>query len=985
MMSQAIMRPIDKIHGLLQGKGPDSKGYYRACCTAHEHEDPCLTYREADDGGVFLHCFKGCSRESILASLKVRERDLHSNNGYKPTARTNQARVTTMELAIHYRIHYRALFSYGVTDDYKYVTDDGKRYDGLRIAYKFRDGSEHTKIRLRYGVSGHDVMYVKETPGESIPYGLWKLNEAEQAGYLVIGEGESDAWTCWLHDVPFLGIPGATNEACLSRIDIPKEFANIPRIYVIQEPDQTKLAANLDKAAQGFYARVYRTLSKCGYAGEIYCVDYKRLTGYKDPNEMHQALTQDKTASLFRQLLEETLQKADPAGNKATQEREEQADDAQLDKLRAAIDDKDIDALWDHIVILANLDTKGEESWLRAIKAAFGKEVNLNKVRQEIANARKANAETERRDMDTVAELFEEQYGDTWAYDIYGQTWRKWTGTHWAEPASEEDSKTELDALIVKLLHTLEFEIKSNGMLDCVHRLARGRCKRKFVTVASAVNFSNGTWNASTGELGQHRKEDNFLYCLDYDFDDSGDYPQTRAFYESVLCNKNPKGTDWLSDQHAMQAVMAQFGLALLGDMKMHRILFLLGATRAGKSTIMRHGNGICGNVQAHATLLEERYGAFAGDSLFFSELEGKRVRFQRNKQRLVCADEIKPESIRDNEGVFKNMSAHSGVDMRGMNKDDQIDNTWRPKLIISSNEKPRYKDTSGAIAKRIIYLAAPRERAEQEQDLSLLDKLMAERGAFARDCIRVALAALEMGYIPKSRYMKEHAQEAEITGNALKAFMEECCVLGEGERVHTDKLYQAFLRYRERDGHSGQYAKLTMVAALKEMNKGIGACDNAVRIDGEQGRALYGIRLKTLLEMNSDEEQASHVQDDSLLLPELAQAQTLRCYTPVTINSTYRNGVEAACEAASQETRYDVTINSQNKVPIGTFLSDNNTKVGTLEGYYSDKISSHCNGNLAEQPVAPPRPRYDSQKPIVTACNIVTPVVEFSGKYEDF
>lgn len=954
--------PIDRAHDILDGKGPNSDGWYKACCPAHEDTSASLSYREVGDG-VYVRCFAGCERSAILKAMGVQEKELRTGD-YKPSIHIKKP-FTLIELAENKMLPWQELFNYGVTDFYRYYGQDV-----IRISYKDRNGDEHPKIRVRLGSSGHDQKW--EGPGEIIPYGAWKLTEAEQASYLVIPEGESDAWTFWHHSIPALAIPGADMVKCLDRIDLKNTFASIPKIYIIQEPDQAERAASINKSGQGFYANVYKRLRQNGYTGEIFHVNYKRLTGHKDPNEMHQALCKAKQSAIFRDQLLAALDKADPA-NDAIEEAQNG-----LQALDKALKTKNIDEMYQAVTALASLpatDLATSERYMREIKEAFGKEVNLNKIRNLLATIRKSQEETERRDMDTVAEMFAEQYGDEWAYDIYGQTWRRFTGTHWAEPISEEDGKTDLDTLFVQLIHSLDIEIKSNSILENAHRLARGRCKRRFLPKARAINFQNGTLLVDIESLQPHNREDNFTYCLDYDFDPSGDYPQTRAFYESVLVVKTEKedcAPIYIPDFHAIQAVMAQFGLALLGDMKMHRILCMVGATRAGKSTIMRHGNSMCGNMDAYSPNLEGRYGSFAGDTLFFSDLEGKRVRFMRNKQRLVCADEIKPETFRENEGTLKNMSAHSGVDMRGMNKDEQIDNTWRPKLIISANEKPHYRDTAGAIGQRMIYLHTPRQRPEDEQDLNLLNKLIAERGAFVRDCLKLAVAAIDRGYIPKSRNMKLHAHEAEINGNPLKAFIDEYCILDGKAKEHTDKIYQAFMGYRERNGHKKDYAKLTMIAALKEMNIGISPSKNPIRLGGDLARALLGLRLKTETEIEMGTSEPD-LQDDQLLL-------TLRCYDAVTMKKGNRNEVNVASQAALEDSRYDVTINLKNTSVETTFPDkEENTKVGGAIGRIEKKGVTSLQHSVNE-PLKPSQPRYDTRKQQVQSVTIVTPPKEPSA-----
>ena len=42
---------------------------WSACCPAHEDRSPSLAVKETDDGRVLLHCFGGCSVDSVLGAL----------------------------------------------------------------------------------------------------------------------------------------------------------------------------------------------------------------------------------------------------------------------------------------------------------------------------------------------------------------------------------------------------------------------------------------------------------------------------------------------------------------------------------------------------------------------------------------------------------------------------------------------------------------------------------------------------------------------------------------------------------------------------------------------------------------------------------------------------------------------------------------------------------------------------------------------------
>lgn len=47
-----------------------------ACCPAHEDKSPSMTVRETADGMVLLHCFAGCSFESIIGAAGIQADDL---------------------------------------------------------------------------------------------------------------------------------------------------------------------------------------------------------------------------------------------------------------------------------------------------------------------------------------------------------------------------------------------------------------------------------------------------------------------------------------------------------------------------------------------------------------------------------------------------------------------------------------------------------------------------------------------------------------------------------------------------------------------------------------------------------------------------------------------------------------------------------------------------------------------------------------------
>jgi hypothetical protein len=73
----------------------------------------------------------------------------------------------------------------------------------------------------------------KKQGGKRTLYGRHRLEEARDAGYVFVVEGESDAHTLWYYGKPCVAVPGAQNwDDSWSAL-----LEGVPRIYVFVEPD----------------------------------------------------------------------------------------------------------------------------------------------------------------------------------------------------------------------------------------------------------------------------------------------------------------------------------------------------------------------------------------------------------------------------------------------------------------------------------------------------------------------------------------------------------------------------------------------------------------------------------------------------------------------------------------------------------------------------------------------------------------------------
>jgi hypothetical protein len=100
----------------------------------------------------------------------------------------------------------------------------------VRIPYPDEEGQEVT-VRFRVSIDGAEKFRWR-SGDKPLPYGLKLLGEARRVGYVVLVEGESDCHTLWYHEIPALGIPGASNwrDAWISYLD------GIEKIYAVIGP-----------------------------------------------------------------------------------------------------------------------------------------------------------------------------------------------------------------------------------------------------------------------------------------------------------------------------------------------------------------------------------------------------------------------------------------------------------------------------------------------------------------------------------------------------------------------------------------------------------------------------------------------------------------------------------------------------------------------------------------------------------------------------
>ena len=219
-------------------------------CPAHDPErqdkTPSLSLTEKDK--PLFHCFNGCSQEAVIDAMKkmglwshAKGSEFKKGRGNKSAGkRSNTATppgLTLEELAKAKGFQIDGpvgLTAWGVAQ----VAQRGATV--IRIPYMNQAG-EVVAVRFRHSLSG-DQRFTWRKGDKVLLYGLWRLREIHKSGWVLLVEGETDCWTCWLHGIPVLGVPGKSTWK--------EEWAELlkgVKVYLWQEPDAPELPGKIGK------------------------------------------------------------------------------------------------------------------------------------------------------------------------------------------------------------------------------------------------------------------------------------------------------------------------------------------------------------------------------------------------------------------------------------------------------------------------------------------------------------------------------------------------------------------------------------------------------------------------------------------------------------------------------------------------------------------------------------------------------------------
>src|SRR5215208_4716242 len=244
---------------------------------------PSVSVTEGDDSRALVNCQAGCQTEDVLAEWGLTMADLferrngHGGGGsYTSQKATSTDQPPTLEnYAAYVGLPVEFLKSLGLKE-YRHLGEPA-----VSMPYLDEYG-EVLLTRSRVSLTGKPK--VKTRKGEKHRlYGLWKLQEAREAGYLWLLEGESDTQTGWYYGEPCVGIPGANGW----KPEWASELAGIERLYFVVEDEAGEACWEKLSATPEIRDRLYRV----------------ELEGAKGVSELHKR-DPDRFADRIREALE---------------------------------------------------------------------------------------------------------------------------------------------------------------------------------------------------------------------------------------------------------------------------------------------------------------------------------------------------------------------------------------------------------------------------------------------------------------------------------------------------------------------------------------------------------------------------------------------------------------------------------------------------------------------------------------------------------
>ena len=427
---------------------------------------------------------------------------------------------------------------------------------------------------------------------------------------------------------------------------------------------------------------------------------------------------------------------------------------------------------------------------------------------------------------------------------VDGLEWLVWDGQRWKRDTSYEvqrlavaaireiasEASTHPDGSKAVIRHALKSE-SANGIANAL-KLLRGipgiaHPIGDFDRDPWLLNCENGTIDLRTGTLRPHTPADLITKLAPVAWNPDAEAPEFGAFLARVQPDADVRGY-----------LQRLAGYAATGVIREHVFPIWYGSGRNGKGT------------------LTDAVRAALGD--YATDIPAEMLTVRKNDAHpteRMCLLGARFASASETEGntalavaFVKRATGGDPITARHMGKDFV---TFDPthKIVLSTNNRPRIREGSDAIWRRVHLVPWEVQIPDGEVDAGLRDRLREDhRAAVLRWIVDGCLAWQRQGLAPPARVVAATRAYREDSEPDVLAFLRERCVLESEARISRKELLGALNGWLAEDGSEPVSAKL-----LGDYIAENAAALRIARMSYGGVKVFKGVRLKTRAETDAD------------------------------------------------------------------------------------------------------------------------------------
>jgi putative DNA primase/helicase len=394
---------------------------------------------------------------------------------------------------------------------------------------------------------------------------------------------------------------------------------------------------------------------------------------------------------------------------------------------------------------------------------------------------------------------------------IYRGDWWRYVGPHWVEwetaairkwlyerlehcqyMAKNKDGEPEPKpwspdkAKIDKLLDAMTAPFLLDRATQAPTWLSTGQ------DAAGLVPCTNGLVDVTTGQIIPSTPDYFGTTCIPFDYDPNvGPAVEWLKFLRTIWkpvaaegcdpakCTEYPGSCKGWHEAEEIKTLQQWFGYVLSGRLDLHKMLLLQGPPRCGKGTIARVLTSLVGKANTSSPTMSALATNFG-----LEDAVGKS---------LAVVGDARLAS-QGQETVVERLLMISGQDP--INIDRKNRTVWRgtvsARIMILSNEAPKFLDASGAIASRFVILKIEEGWLGRE-DITLGARLAAELPAILKWALGGITSLTAAGRIVEPTSHIEAMQEMYDLVSPIGAFVRDVCTVGAEQTVAFSTLYHEY------------------------------------------------------------------------------------------------------------------------------------------------------------------------------------------------